>query len=66
MNFHKVLEELSEKSGKQIKSYVLINNVSPSLKKFEDIRGFIKNTTHFNQFTENYTNFVKHINSNIC
>lgn len=50
MNFHKVLEDLSSKSGQQIISKVLINNVSPAVKKFDELKSFIQSSAHFDLF----------------
>lgn len=50
MNFHKVLEDLSNKSGQKVKSYVLINNVSPIVKKFDELRAFITSADNFELF----------------
>lgn len=50
MNFHKVLEDLSKKSGQKVKSYVLINNVSPVVKKFDELRAFITSADNFELF----------------
>ncbi len=50
MNFHKVLDDLSDKSGHKIKSYVLINNVSPVVKNFDELRAFIISADNFELF----------------
>lgn len=50
INFHKVLENLSKKSEHKIKSYVLINNVSPAVKKFDELSAFITSASNFELF----------------
>ena len=50
MNFQNILADLSIKSGEPIKSYVVINNVSPAIKRFDELKEFIKSSTHFELF----------------
>jgi chromosome partitioning protein len=50
INFQKVLQELSNKSNNTLKSHVIISNVLPNIKRFDELRDFIISTHHFNLF----------------
>lgn len=50
MNFQSVLQDLSSKSGGTIKAHVVISNVLPNIKRFDELRDLIISTQHFNLF----------------
>lgn len=50
MNFQNVLAELSKKTDDTLKSHVVISNVLPAIKRFDDLRDLIITSKHFNLF----------------
>lgn len=50
MNFQKVLQDLSQKSENTIKAHVVISNVLPNIKRFDELRDLVISTQHFNLF----------------
>ncbi len=45
--FEEILRELSQIEKRDIKSYVLLNNINPKIKKFDELKDFIENSKHF-------------------
>ena len=50
MNFQNVLQDLSNKSESTIKAHVVISNVLPNIKRFDELRDLIISAQHFNLF----------------
>jgi len=48
--YEMVLEQLNRSSRKEIKSYVVLNNISPMTKKFDEVNEFITESSNFKLF----------------
>ena len=45
--FEKVLKELSQLADQLVQSFVVLNKINPSSKKFDDLKDFINNSEHY-------------------
>ena len=45
--YSSILQEISNQTGQEIKTHVVLNKINPNQKRFDDVTGFIESSPHF-------------------